>query len=140
LEPVGTRGGPLKSGACYALHATHCHSDRFTEAASTKVARTCSLFLRCFAARLHVLRTSRTQLVFEQLRVTLPLQLDKEIVESLTHEVFNIAIKIKGELLDGPMSFFAEVANEGLLPDASRLDVASHAIAAVTACGSRARI
>ena len=88
---------------------------------------------------MHVLRTFGTQLVFKKLRITLPLQLEKEIVESLAHEIFNIAIKIKGELLDGLMSFFAEVADEGLFPDAARLDVPSHAIAAGTACGSRAR-
>lgn len=66
-----------------------------------------------------------------------PLELDKEIVERLTHEIFDLPIKIKGELLDRFVGVLVEVADERLLPDPARLDVASGALTTAGACRSR---
>lgn len=71
------------------------------------------------------------------MRIAVPLEFDKEIVERLAHEIFDLPVKIEGELLDRFVGVLVEVAHKRLLPDPARLDVASGAIAAASACRSR---
>jgi len=75
---------------------------------------------------------------FEQLRFSFSSSLDKQIVKRLAHEIFDLPIKIKGELLDRFVGVLAEVADERLFSYSAWLDVASGALAGAGACRSGA--
>jgi hypothetical protein len=82
-------------------------------------------FLTCIALAPRLLYARlASSLAFEELRFAVTLLLDEEIVERFTHQVFDLAIKIKGQLLDRLVSVFAEIADEWLLANATGLDVA----------------
>lgn len=60
-------------------------------------------------------------------------------MERLPHEIFDLPVKIKGKLFDRFVSVLVEVTDERLLPDPSRLDVASGSLTLADACRSSSR-